>query len=190
MCPLGLSGSAPAGMLQENCSETFSVSPPHAWSLDHLHSVTFSEAPLYFSSRAMWLSLYTAPVCATPAHTCPALCAPLVNSDVFFTPSAACKHFGLLTVFFHLWEATATSQACSVSLTFLPRRKSGTPTPIPPLFAKQKKRALQTLFLKWRPEWVISEWTGHPQRCSPPQGGDQLAAAAGSEGWSWMRFLT
>lgn len=175
MCPLGLPGSAPAGMPQEHCSETFSVSPPHAWSLDHLHSVTFPGAPLYLSNRAMWLSLYTAalhlcmrhlptPVCATPAHTCvchscshlcvchtcsylcvchscshlcvchscPHLfstswpCGPLVNSDVFFIiPSAAsstwpwaatCKDFGLLTVFFHVWGATATSQAFSASL--------------------------------------------------------------------------
>lgn len=35
---------------------------------------------------------------------------------VLHHPSAACEHFGLLTVFFHLWEATATSQTFSASL--------------------------------------------------------------------------
>lgn len=99
MCPLGLPGCAPAGMLQENCSETFSVSPQHAWNLDHLHSVTFPATALYLSNRAMWLSLYTAALHLCVCHTCPHLCVchtrphllctswpcgPLVNSDVLF----------------------------------------------------------------------------------------------------------
>lgn len=162
MCPLGLPGRAPAGMLQENCSETFSVSPQYAWNLDYLHSVTFPAAALYLSNRAMWLSLYTAALHLCVCHTCPHLCVchthphllstswpcgPLVNSDVLFfiTPSAACKHFGLLTVFFHLWEATATSQAFSASLNpeedQLPSFPEGRVTPPhPSLHCLQAKR--------------------------------------------------
>lgn len=168
VCPLGLPGGAPARMLQRNSSETFSVPcspPPHiVWtistpqclSLEHSHTCPTEPYGLAFT-----LQLCTCKR-AIPVQTCSA---PSGLAALWFTvtcphhlPSPApstwpwaaiCKHFGLLTVFLHTWEATATSQAFLASVNpeedHPPSFPEGRVTPFSILSAKQEENTTESV---------------------------------------------
>lgn len=165
VCPLGLPGSAPARMLQGDSSKTFSVFPTHTvWTIPTPQCLSLEHprtCPTEPYGLALTLRLCTC-TCAVPAQTCSApsglvafwftvMCPHCLSRPGPSTwPSAAiCKHFGLLTVFLHAWEAPATSQAFLASVNpeedQPPSFPEGRMTPFSILSAKQKESATESV---------------------------------------------
>lgn len=208
VCPLGLPGSAPARMLQGDSSKTFSVFPTHTvWTIPTPQCLSLEHprtCPTEPYGLALTLRLCTC-TCAVPAQTCSA-----PSGLVAFWFTVMCPHSSpgqapppgpqlpsASTLAFSQSSSTLGRpqlQAKPFLLLLTQRRISHLPSqkeewPPSPYCLQSKRRALQSLFLKWRPEWVISEWTESSQRRWLSQGGDQQAAAARSEGWWSVGFL-
>lgn len=171
------------------------MSPSPPYSLDHLHSsVPFPGAPPYLSNRAIWLGPYTTALHLYACHTCPDLFStiwpysPLVYSVV---PSSSPPPSPLrLALGCHpqtLWPSHSQPsstlrrpqlQAKPFLLLLTQKRSSHLSSQKEewhpsPYCLQSKRRALQSLFLKWRADWVIPEWTERPERCWLSQGKDQ-----------------
>lgn len=174
VCPLGLPGSAPARMLQGDSSKTFSVFPTHTvWTIPTPQCLSLEHprtCPTEPYGLALTLRLCTC-TWAVPAQTCSApsglvafwftvMCPHCLSRPGPSTwPSAAiCKHFGLLTVFLHAWEAPATSQAFLASVNpeedQPPSFPEGRMTPFSILSAKQKESATESVS-------EVKAWVGH-----------------------------